>query len=249
MDLYVPRKAKHQPYPVIVWIHGGAWMSGDKNHPPAKAILERGYALASLNYRLSPQETFPAQIYDCKAAIRYLRAHAGEYKLDPDRIGVWGASAGGHLAALLGTSGDVKELEGELGNNEMSSRVQAVVEWAGPSDLLSLPSQSGPNSKINFKSENNPVAGLMGKEHGSANDYLKASPVHYVSADDPPFLIIHAQNDDVVPVGQAKELEAALSKVHVQLQCRICHSGGHALSKPEFVNETMDFFDKHLRIK
>jgi acetyl esterase/lipase len=248
-DLYVPRKAKHQPFPVIVWIHGGAWMSGDKNHPPVKVILEHGYALVSLNYRLTTHEIFPAQIYDCKAAIRFLRAHASEYKLDPDRIGVWGGSAGGHLAALLGTSGDVKALEGDLGNNHVSSRVQAVVDWAGPSDLATIASQAPKNCKVNFKSESSPIAALMGKEHQSQEDYLSASPVHYVSADDPPFFIAHAEDDDVVPVGQARELEAALSKAHVPVQSRITRNGGHSLSKPEFVVETMNFFDKYLRKK
>lgn len=224
-------------------------MSGDKNHPPVKVILEHGYALASLNYRLTTHECFPVQIHDCKAAIRFLRAHAAEYKLDPERIGVWGVSAGGHLASLLGTSGDVKELEGSLGNNEVSSRVQAVADWAGPSDLVSIASQAPKHSKIDFKSPSNPVAVLLGADHQEPADYLAASPIHYVSADDPPFFIAHAEDDDVVPVGQSKELESALIKEHVPVQVRITHNGGHSLSKPEFVFETMNFFDKHLAKK
>lgn len=245
MDIYIPDKPKSLPMPVIVWIHGGAWVAGDKNHPPAQFILERGYAVASLNYRLSNAALFPAQIHDCKAAIRFLRAHAGEYKIDPERIGVWGHSAGGHLAALLAASGNVNELEGELGNNKFSSRIQAAAEWAGPSDLFSVASQAGPECKIDFKSPTNPVALLLGPQAKEV-DYLRASPVHFVTKDDPPVLILHAEDDDVVPVAQAKELCAALKKKQVLHLCHIADSGGHGLFKPEFIEETMDFFDKNL---
>lgn len=233
-------------YPVIVWIHGGAWMAGDKNHPPAIShLLSRGYAVASINYRLTDRFAHPAQINDCKAALRFLRAHASEYNLDPSRIGVWGHSAGGHLAALVGTSGDVKELEGELGNNNLSSRVQAVVDWSGPTDLLSIASQAKPNSKIDFRSPTNPVAVLMGAS-SSPTAYLSASPVQYISKDDPPILIIHAVDDDVVPVEQSKEMSVYLKKAGVDHQCRISSTGGHALSDWGFVNESIEFFDKYI---
>ena len=114
LDLYLPPEGE-SPWPVIVWIHGGAWRTGNRADPPALFLVERGYAVASISYRLSREAIFPAQIHDCKAAIRWLRARAGEYDLDPARIGVWGASAGGHLAALLGTSGGVERLEGTVG--------------------------------------------------------------------------------------------------------------------------------------
>ena len=129
LDLYVPEKGDG-PFPIIVWIHGGAWMSGDKNGCPplSSGFVARGYAGVSLDYRLSGDAIFPAQIEDCKAAIRWLRAHAKEYRLDPTRIGVWGASAGGHLVALLGTSGDSQEFD--VGENlDQSSRVQAVSDF------------------------------------------------------------------------------------------------------------------------
>jgi len=123
LDLYLPAMAE-KPLPVVVWIHGGAWRAGSKEGCPAVGLVSRGYAVASINYRLSQHAVFPAQIEDCKAAIRFLRAAAKQYKLDPDHVGVWGASAGGHLVALLGTSGGVKDLEGRRGSLGQSSRVQ-----------------------------------------------------------------------------------------------------------------------------
>ncbi|MBX9687423.1 MAG: alpha/beta hydrolase [Candidatus Obscuribacterales bacterium] len=245
LDLYLPRHPKQEPVPLIVWIHGGAWMSGDKNHPPLLPILDRGYAVASLNYRLSSQAVHPAQINDCKAAIRFLRKEAKLYDLDPARIGVWGHSAGGHLAALLGTSGGVKELEGELGNNEFSSRVQAVADWAGPTDLLTVGSQAPKNCRIDFSSPTNPVAVFLG-ENRSPTAYLAASPIQYASPDDPPVLILHAEDDDIVPVGQSREFSELLKKQKVTHELLISPEGGHALSRSAFVNRTMDFFDKYL---
>jgi acetyl esterase/lipase len=136
LDLYVPEKSD-APLPVIVWIHGGGWRNGSKDNCMALPFLSKGYAVASINYRLLQHGEFPAQIEDCKAAIRWLRANAKKYNLDPDHIGVIGASAGGHLAALLGTSGDVKELEGKGGNADQSSHVQAVVDLFGPTAIPS----------------------------------------------------------------------------------------------------------------
>ena len=131
LDLYVPAKAD-APLPLVVWIHGGSWRRGSKDNCPVTWLLAKGYAVASINYRYLPQADFPAQIHDCKAAIRWLRANAKKYNLDTARVGVMGASAGGHLAALLGTSGGVKELEGDGGNAAESSRVQAVIDLFGP---------------------------------------------------------------------------------------------------------------------
>src|SRR5687767_8759314 len=144
LDLYLPSDGEG-PFPVLVWIHGGGWMEGSKNLAPNSFQVRqtaRGYAVASINYRLSQQAIFPAQIHDCKAAVRWLRAHAREYNLDPDRVASWGSSAGGHLATLLGTSGDVEDLEGSVGGNlEFSSRVQATVDMFGPSNFLTIGSQ------------------------------------------------------------------------------------------------------------
>src|SRR5262245_60671979 len=134
LDLYLPPQAD-APLPVVVWIHGGAWRAGSKDRCPATWAVAQGYAVGSLNYRLLQHAEFPAQIEDCKAAIRWLRANAKKYNLDPEHVGVAGASAGGHLAALLGTTGNVKELEGKGGNEGQSSRVQAVIDLFGPTGI------------------------------------------------------------------------------------------------------------------
>ncbi len=136
LDLYLPEKAD-APLPLVVWIHGGAWRAGSKDRCPVTWLVGKGYAVASINYRFLEHGAFPAQIEDCKAALRWLRANAKKYNLDPDHVGVMGASAGGHLSALLGTSGHVKELEGKGGNAEQSSKVQAVIDLFGP---LGIPS-------------------------------------------------------------------------------------------------------------
>jgi acetyl esterase/lipase len=245
LDIYIPKKPKGSPIPLVIWIHGGAWVAGDKNHPPAQLILDRGYAVASINYRLSNRVAYPAQIFDCKAAIRFLRAHAAEYNLDSGHFGLWGHSAGGHLVALLGTSCGVKSLEGDLGNNDSSSDVQAVVDWAGPSDLATIAEQASANCRIDFKSPSNPVALLMGT-HQSRADYLAASPVSYVRKSNPPFLVLHAQDDDVVPVKQASEFCDLLKKNSVPVLSHISPYGGHGLFRQEFLDEAMRFFDEHL---
>lgn len=142
LDLYLPKKTDGL-LPVIVWIHGGAWQAGSKDRCPAVAFATRGFAVASINYRLSQHAVFPAQIEDCKAAIRWLRGKAAQYNLDANHIGVWGASAGGHLVALLGTSGSVKEWDARGEHREQSSRVQCVVDWFGPSNLASMGGSHG----------------------------------------------------------------------------------------------------------
>ena len=139
LDLYRPEMSTMQPKPLVVWIHGGAWRAGSKTNPgEAVRFVDEGYVVASIGYRLSRTARFPAQAHDVKAAIRWLRANAQRYEINPDKIGVWGASAGGHLVALLGTSGDVAELEGNLGNPGVSSRVQAVVDYFGPTNFLRM---------------------------------------------------------------------------------------------------------------
>ena len=157
-------------------------------------LAAKGYAVASINYRLSQHAVFPAQIEDCKAAIRWLRANAAKYHLDPDHIGVWGASAGGHLVALLGTTGSVKELEGKGGNLDQSSRVQCVVDWFGPTDLATM---GGSHDKPGSP-ESRLIGGPVQENKEKAR---KASPLTYVSKDSAPFLIMHGDQDNTVPPG------------------------------------------------
>lgn len=242
LDLYLPQKAEGQ-LPLLVWIHGGAWRAGSKNGCPAVSFVGKGYAVASINYRLSQHAVFPAQIEDCKAAIRWLRAQAKKYHLDPDHVGVWGASAGGHLVALLGTSGNVKEFEGDGGNLDQSSRVQCVVDWFGPSDLVTM--GGGHNNP------GSPESRLIG---GAIQENLekarKASPVTYVSKDSAPFLIMHGDKDNVVPLDQSEALADALKKAGVEVKLQIVTDNGHGgpgFSSPENRKLIEGFFDKHLR--
>lgn len=247
LDLYLP-KWHAGPMPVVVWIHGGAWLMGDKNHPPADLLCPRGFAVASINYRLAQQAEFPAQINDCKAAVRWLRAHAKEYNLDPEHIGVWGHSAGGHLAALLATSGGVKELEGDGGNLSYSSRVQAAADWAGLSDLVSVVAQAPANCQIDFKTPSkSPVVALMGS-HQSQEACLKASPIYYISKDDPPLLVVHGDKDDIVPVEQSKEFCEALKKAGANAQCIIVKGQGHGLGDLSVYEKTVIFLKRNLQI-
>ncbi|MCS7167642.1 MAG: alpha/beta hydrolase [Gemmatales bacterium] len=242
LDLYLPQKA-NKPMPLIVWIHGGGWRGGSKDNPPTLWLAERGYALASINYRLSQHATFPAQIHDCKAAIRWLRAHASKYDIDPNRIGVIGASAGGHLAALLGAGGDIPELEGNLGLTKVSSRVQAVCDIFGPTDFLRFePMNRDPKSVL---------AQLLGGTVEEKKELARlASPVTHASKDDPPFLILHGTADKVVPLAQSEYLENALRGAGVEVTLIRIDNAGHGgpqFNTPEIRKTISDFFDKHLR--
>ncbi len=245
LDLYLP-KGNNTRLPVIVWVHGGAWMSGSKDNPgPALTYVAKGYGVASINYRLSQHATFPAQIYDCKAAIRWLRANADKYHLDADHIGVWGPSAGGHLVALLGTSGDAKEIEGDLGNGDQSSRVQAVVDWFGPTDLTKMGGMhdrpSSPEARL--------IGGLVQDKPGEAN---AANPITYVSKDDPPFLIMHGDKDPLVPLNQSELLSDALLKAKVPVELVVVKGAGHGGDQfrgganRSLIDQIEKFFAKHL---
>ncbi|HMO85276.1 MAG TPA: alpha/beta hydrolase, partial [Lacipirellulaceae bacterium] len=205
LDLLVPRLQSDERLPVVVLIHGGAWLAGHKRDAlrPAQPLIESGqYAVASIGYRLSGEAQWPAQIHDCKAAIRWLRAHADAHRLDADRIGVWGASAGGHLAAVLGTSGDVATLEGDLGpHRDVSSRVACVVDYFGPTDFLQMNRTAIPGARLDHDSPHAPEALLVGgpiQEHRER--VATANPITYVTPDDPPFLLVHGTQDELVPV-------------------------------------------------
>lgn len=242
LDLYLPRESK-AALPLIVWIHGGAWLGGNRANPPALPFVGRGYAVASISYRLSQEATFPAQIHDCKAAIRFLRSKAKDHGLDSDRIGVWGASAGGHLVALLGTSGDVKELEGDVGTVGVSSRVQAVCDWFGPTDFLSM----GKNA-IDHDAPDSPEAKLIGGPVQQNKDKVAAAnPITYVTRDDPPFLIMHGDKDDVVPINQSELFHDALKKAGVHVIYEVVEGAGHGFRGQEHVQRVRRFFDEHLK--
>lgn len=244
-------KLSTRPMPVIVWIHGGFWRQGDKKQgfKYLVSFARQGFFCASIEYRLSQEAIFPAQIEDCKCAIRFLRAHAQEFRIDPQRIGVWGVSAGGHLAALLGTTHHVQEFEGSGGWKNYSSRVQAVCDWFGPTDFLRI---NDVQRDVNFTPADSPEAALIGGLVEENQDKAaKANPITYVSNDVPPFLIVHGDNDSLVPLNQSELLFDALKKAQVEATLEVVTGGGHGNKK--FRSRTLskkmeNFFKQHLTL-
>jgi acetyl esterase/lipase len=242
LDILRPKTPPAKPMPVIVFIHGGGWQAGDRRAgaPLLAPFAERGYFCATIDYRLSGEAIFPAQIEDCKCAIRFLRAKAKEYKLDPNRIGVWGSSAGGHLVALLGTSGGEKSLEGKGGYEKESSRVQAVCDWFGPADF-------NVSANANWNAPT-PVSKLLGGSMSEKKELAaKASPVTYATKDDPPFLIMHGDEDRVVPLKQSELMHAALKKAGVESTFQVVKGKGHGFRGPDVERSVADFFDRILK--
>lgn len=251
LDLYLPEKAEG-PTPLIVWIHGGAWLGGSKDGGVmALPFVEKGYAVASINYRLSQHALFPAQIEDCKSAIRWLRMNAKTYNLNPERFGVWGASAGGHLAALVGAAGGAPEFEGKGAEANQSSRVQAVVDFFGPTDVTQMQAHALPGSRMQHDSPDAPEARLIGGPvQENVEKAQRANPVKYVGKDAPPFLIVHGEQDPLVPCHQSELLYEALKRAKCDVTFYKIAGAGHG--GPEF-NSVMAramveaFFDKHLK--
>lgn len=250
MDIYYPVAATG-PAPVVMYVHGGGWTKGDKQDGAGAAAIpslqEAGFLVVSVNYRLAPEYRFPAQIEDVKCAVRYLRANSGKYALDPGRIGAWGGSAGGHLVSLLGVMDDDDGLEGSCGNQDESSRVQAVVDMFGPSDLTR-------------RFEGGAIGQTLGARvfgtSESGSEILKiASPVTYVTADDPPFLILQGDSDMLVPPDQSQGLYDLLKAADVPATLVMVENAGHAFvpqsgeidpSRQEINAMIVDFFRREL---
>ena len=242
LDLYLPPNGTNVP--LVIWVHGGAFRAGSKDRCPALWLVREGYAVASINYRLSQHARFPAQIEDCKAAVRWLRARASDYGLDPNRFGAWGASAGGHLVALLGTAGAVKEFDqGE--HLAVSSRVQAVCDWFGPTDFTQM---SKFPSRMDHDAADSPESQLLGGPVQQFKDRAaRANPITYVSRETPPFLIMHGDQDPLVPLNQSELLHAALQRAGVPVTFHVVKGAGHGFAGPELTAMVRDFFQKHLR--
>jgi acetyl esterase/lipase len=243
MDIYFPPSLNEAPWPVTMYVHGGGWSSGDKTQGAGKseipALQSAGFLVVSVNYRLAPEYVFPAMIEDVKCAVRYLRAHASEYNLDPNRIGVWGGSAGGHLVALLGTSDESAGFDvGEY--LDQSSRVQAVVDMFGPTDLT-----------VQFEGGYEGASRVF-----DGFDAALASPVTYASSDDPPFLMLHGDTDKLVPIEQSQILLAALQAADVPAELVTVTNAGHSFkpvdgksispSRKEITQLTVAFFIEYL---
>ena len=252
LDLFLPKKrVSDAPLPVIVFVHGGAWRAGDKRSGQGRVrpFVESGrYAGVSVGYRLTDEAHWPAQIHDCKAAIRWIRANAKAHGLDPDRIGVWGTSAGGHLVAMLGTSAGVAAMDGDLGPHAtLSTRVTCVVDFFGPTDFLQMDSHRVPGSKMAHDPPDSPESILVGgaiQEH--PDRVAAANPITYVTADDPPILIMHGDDDRLVPIHQSEIFETALQKAGVDVTFVPVKGAGHGLRGAHISDQVTAFFGRHL---
>jgi len=254
LDLYLPLQG-NGPFPLVVWIHGGGWVAGDKTINATDlqmTLLQRNIALASVEYRLAGEAIFPAAIYDVKAALRWLRAHASQYRLDARRFAVWGGSAGGHLVALAGTSNGVADVEDlSMGNPTVSSDVQVVVDWFGPTDFLQLnaewPSFCPP---YDFDAPGSFTSLFLGAPTQTVPQLAaRANPITYVTPDDPIILIAHGTSDCVVPVAQSQILYDALHAAGVRATLNLVPGGGHGdiVFVVSQTSVAIDFLDQQLR--
>ena len=274
LDLYLPQGSP-QPWPLLVYIHGGGWMEGSKDMCPGTTFAQRGYAMACVDYRLGSMQgcpealTFPAQIQDVKAAVRWLRAQANEYGFDPDRFGAIGASSGGHLAALLGTSYGVPDLDAAE-NAAVSDAVQAVCDWFGPVDITQGPVVFEEDPCQTHMDYLNATYGGEATPYfywtlawgtflgGSLTDPAvlqqadRATPLSYVDEKDPPFLVIHGEADGMVPIHQSELLVQALTQAGVEVTFVRLPGMGHTFASPTqevdpaFLEPTLEFLNTHL---
>ena len=251
MDVFIPKHRNRTPTPAVLWIHGGGWERGDKNgNSGALLLANEGFVTASLFYRLSVDSPFPADIEDCKCAIRFLRANASKYGIDPDRIGVAGASAGGHLAELVATADQSAGLEGEGGWRDVSSKVQAASAYYGASDFTV--------GAMQFQHHTGQVIVKLfrGTEKEKPELYRKASPLFYVSKDDPPLFLAHGEEDDLVLFDQSVRMAEAYRQAGLPVEFIAVKNAGHdfehvgdAPLSPsiEIIHQkTIDFFNRYL---
>jgi acetyl esterase/lipase len=246
LDIYVPKNAAGA-LPLVIFIHGGGWYSGDKRTPMPLPLLADGFAVASIDYRLSGTDKWPAQIYDCKAAIRWLRANAATYHIDPNRFGAWGTSAGGHLVDLIGTTGaNHPELDGDQGTPGVSSAVQAVCSESGPSNLFTMYDEGLPGKRDNM--EKNGLDKLLGCSTRDNPDKARsASGITYVAAGDPPFLLVHGDQDPAVPFKQSQEMYDALKAAGDDVELYTVKGGGHVPRDAATLKHMIDFFKAKLQ--
>jgi acetyl esterase/lipase len=261
LDIYLPDEVLG-PYPIILSIHGGAFMGCDKSDAQVMPMLEglkRGYAVVAVNYRLSWEALFPALVHDVKAAVRWVRANAKEYNFDPDRIASWGGSAGGYLSSMLGTSAGIPEMEDlSLGNPDQASNIQSVVDWFGPTNFLKMDEQlaaSGllPPPGFRHSEANSPESLLFGQIINEIPEKVaSANPETYIRPGAPPFLLQHGTKDPVVPVQQSIEFAAKLSSLlgEDQVILELLEGAEHAderFETPENVARVLEFLDSYLR--
>jgi acetyl esterase/lipase len=229
LDLYLPpvaAKDDTQRFPLVVWVHGGAWRRGSRDSIPLTALVQRGVAVASVDYRLSPVAKFPAQVHDIKAAIRFLRANADKYQLNRQRFAVAGASAGGHLAATVGVSSEIGELEGTVGEHlGVRSNVAAIVDFYGPTNFMTILQQSTPHGLSVRVPALELLIGGRPEEHPKLAHL--GSAVEHVDATDPPLLLIHGDQDPQVPINQSHELHGRYKASGLPVMFEVIHGGAH----------------------
>ena len=246
LDLYLPENTKNPP--LVMWIHGGGWRAGSKNKCAILWMAEKGFAVASISYRLTDKAIFPAQIHDCKAALRWLRANKSKYNYSTDKVAVAGSSAGGMLAALMGTSGDVKALEGNVGGNSSeSSRVDAVIDFYGASDFV-LRSKTQPHRA---NEPGSVVHRLLGGGADKKVELAKlASAAYHVSSDDPPILVFHGDKDKTVLIDQSEKLTEVYKKAGLYIDFQVLKGAGHGgkqFYSEENKEKMISFLSKYLK--
>jgi len=250
LDIYLPADAEGL-LPLVIWVHGGGWQGGSKNGANRfSGLLDRGYAVASVQYRLSGEAIFPAAVEDCKAAVSFLRLNAEKYGLDPDRFGAWGSSAGGHLVAMLGVTGDSDIFDTHPVTKLAPSTVQAVCNWFGPSDLLRMNDFPG---RMDHDAADSPESRFIGapiQEHPELTQ--RANPIAYVTAADAPFLHMHGDKDGLVPYNQSELLHAALQQAKISTELYQVKNGDHGFrgadeSAEVLFERVVQFFDRELK--
>lgn len=254
LDIYYPEQTPQKPLPLIVHIHGGGWMGGSKYPCDVRSMTAQGYVVASLEYRFSQTAKFPAQIQDCQAAIRWLRANAQRFHFNPEKVGVIGGSAGGHLSALVGVTGGKKTFPIIGGNEDQSDAVQCVCDIFGPKNFASVMEQAANDKNVKnifqFNTPSDPYSELIGANLSDKEKTAAVSPITYVDRDSPPTLILHGTHDALVPFAQSEEFEAAMKKhgapVWLQKIPGAGHGGG-SFGKPSVILLMKNFFDKHLK--
>jgi acetyl esterase/lipase len=240
LDLYLPEGTPEKPLPVVVWVHGGGWNAGSKERCPGVWLAAEGYAVASINYRLTTEAQWPAQIDDCRAAVRWLRANANAHRLDGARIAAWGGSAGGHLVALMGTL-----------DAPVEERVQAVIDWYGPTDLLTMPPNVLSETRTREQLAKSNGAQLLGGIVMDQPEKAKgASALYQASAGDAPFLIMHGEKDPGVPLAQSERLHEKLKEAGVESTLHVIPGAGHGgkeFNTPEVRKVVQEFLGRQLK--
>jgi acetyl esterase/lipase len=238
VDIYLPKGTG--PFPGVLVVHGGAWTIGSRAQlaAVAMALAERGYTAAAISYRLAPQHPFPAQLCDCQAAVRWLRDHANEFKIDPERIAGFGYSAGGQLVALLGTLGDGDFREDGVSEQAPSARLQAVVAGGAPCDFRVMPIH------------NSGLAYWLGGTRATKPDaYDLASPAAFVTNDDPPMFFFHGARDALVPISSPQRMVERLTSTGVAAEMYTIEDQGHiaALFDRDAMQRAIAFVDRYLK--